>query len=403
MADDRLPFSRWWLVAVAALAMGAAGTYQFTWSSIRIPLGNQIGAPEAALGTVFTVYIIFQTLSQFPAGWVRDRYGPRLPILVGAPLVCIGYAGVAMATTPITATIAYGVGGVGAGITYTVAINTPVKWFDQKRGLATGITTATYGGMSFFAIPSLRTGLQTDYQGTLLLLAAFTGLAVIIGASVFRDPPRQEEDDQTATQESDPTVPDAFTWNQAVRTWQFWLLYVVLIVVNGVGLMLIGKVVSLAGALGISHTIATVSASLIALGDAAGLVIVGAISDRVGGVRTVAVSLTLSGLSIAGVVVAGAAAGGLVFIAAVTAAAFFRSPAFVIIPGIVGDYYGTRFSSEVYAALYTAKLWGGVLGGVGASVLISHLDWAPTFALGALLLVGAGLSSHWLRPVERNR
>ncbi|WP_053948502.1 hypothetical protein [Halolamina sediminis] len=47
---DALPFSRWWLVAVGALAMGTAGTYQFVWSSIRGPLGTQVGASEATLG-----------------------------------------------------------------------------------------------------------------------------------------------------------------------------------------------------------------------------------------------------------------------------------------------------------------------------------------------------------------
>ncbi|MFC6974361.1 hypothetical protein ACFQL1_06345 [Halomicroarcula sp. GCM10025709] len=91
MESDRpLPFSRWWLVVSAAFAMGIAGTFQFVWSSIRGPLGAQVGATETTVGTLFTVVIATQTLSQFPAGWVRDRYGPRLPTAVGGILMAGG-------------------------------------------------------------------------------------------------------------------------------------------------------------------------------------------------------------------------------------------------------------------------------------------------------------------------
>ncbi|MFC6737636.1 MFS transporter, partial [Halolamina salina] len=91
-----LRFSGWELVVAAALAMGAAGIYQFGWSSIRLPLGSRLGAPESALGTVFTLFVVFQTLGQFPAGWVRDRYGPRPPLVAGAICLTGGLAALAV-------------------------------------------------------------------------------------------------------------------------------------------------------------------------------------------------------------------------------------------------------------------------------------------------------------------
>ncbi|MFB6269016.1 MAG: MFS transporter, partial [Halobacterium sp.] len=126
--------SGWGLVAVAALTMGAAGVYQFGWSSMRLPLGARLGAPEQSLGTVFTLFVVFQTLGQFPAGWVRDRYGPRLPLLVAAGCLAAGFVGVGLARSLPEAAVAYAVGGVGASAAYTVAVNTPVKWFDERRG-----------------------------------------------------------------------------------------------------------------------------------------------------------------------------------------------------------------------------------------------------------------------------
>ena len=72
-------------------------------------------------------------------------------------------------------------------------------------------------------------------------------------------------------------------------------------------------------------------------------------------------------------------------------------------PSLVGDYYGTGHSSENYAALYSAKLWGGVIGGTVTSALIVDFGWQATFLSGAVLLVAAGIGIAFLRPVARPR
>jgi OFA family oxalate/formate antiporter-like MFS transporter len=69
----------------------------------------------------------------------------------------------------------------------------------------------------------------------------------------------------------------------------------------------------------------------------------------------------------------------------------------------VGEYYGAARSSENYAALYTAKIWGGVGGGAAASVAVGVLGWTPAFLLGAGLLLVAGVGTAFLRPVARPR
>jgi len=76
---DQLPFSVWWLVGAGAVAMAVAGLYQFLWSSLRDPLSARLGASEAATGTVFTFFILFQTVSQFPFGWVREDHLENAP------------------------------------------------------------------------------------------------------------------------------------------------------------------------------------------------------------------------------------------------------------------------------------------------------------------------------------
>ena len=412
---------RWLLVGVAAVVMGVSGTYQFVWSSLSGAVGARFPATSpAALGTVFTLFVVAQTLAQFPAGRIRDRYGPRNVLLVAAVLLAVGYVGIGLAGSFPAVAVAYTLGGVGSGITYTVAVNTPVKWVPEggRRGLATGLVTMAYSGTSVLFIPVLRGSLDDSFTAALLALGGVVGVGGLLGAWVLRDPSGAAaaagidrdtdpgEDGVTATGESPPgagasTAAEAGVgWRTAVRTWQFWVLYGVLTAVSGVGLMLVGQSVGFTTGLGLSAATATTVASAVALGDAAGVLVVSALSDRLGGERTVGASLVLCGCALVASVAAGSHGLEAAFVVLVAAAAFFRSPVFGIFPTLVADYYGTARSSENYATLYTAKLPGGVVGGTVTGALIAALGWSRSFVLGGVVLVLAGLAALSLRPAS---
>jgi len=400
MARGELPFSRWWLVVVASLLMGAAGTYQFLWSSIRGPLGFRVGASEPALGTVFTLFVVTLTLSQFPAGWIRDRWGPRWPLVVGGLLMAAGFGGTTVVTTPLGLAAAYTLGGIGAGSAYTVAVNTPVKWFTERQGVATGAVVMSFGGFSFLLIPAVRSQIGTALPTTLLALGALTGVIALGAAILLRDPDapaKPAAGEGTSQPAADHGTGSHYTWRQTVRTWQFWLLYAVFIVVNGIGVMVIGKAVAYAGALELSAVVATGSASLIAIADAAGVFVGSAASDRFGRERTAGTALVLTGIGLAGAVGVGSVGRGLLFVALIGVAAFFRSPAFAIFPVLVGEYYGERYSSTNYAALYTSKIWGAVLGGSVASGAVVVIGWSPAFLLAAVIAFAGGVAMFGLR------
>lgn len=401
MAEQRrsLSFSRWWLIAGGALAMGMAGTFQFVWSSIRGPLGTQIGTTEATLGTLFTLVIAVQTVVQFPAGWVRDRYGPRIPTLAGAFLMTGGYVGLSIASSPVTAGLAVVAGGGGAGAIYTVAVNTPVKWFDEYRGLATGIITMSYAVLSFGLIPLTRGSILGTFQRTLLFFAVLAALTCLLAAIILRDPQIDTTPSGTAEKTDPVTETKEYAWTDVIQTWQFWILYGAFVIVNGVGLMLIGKLIAFSDAMELSAGIATAAASIIAIADGSGVLIVGGLSDRLGSIRTVGSSLLLSAIGIAGAVISGSSGIAPVFIICVAVAGFFRSPVFAIFPTLIGEYYGRKYSSENYATLYTAKLWGSLFAGSVASILITRVGWSISFLIGAILMGLAGLSVFMIQPV----
>ena len=125
--------------------------------------------PGPALGTVFRPVYHCQTTSQFPARWVRDRYGPRLPLFVAAACLSAGFGLIAIASRLPSVYLGCTLGGVRAISTYTVAANMPIKWLDERKGLATGIVSMMYGAVSFAAIPFVRGGLADSFQPTLFL------------------------------------------------------------------------------------------------------------------------------------------------------------------------------------------------------------------------------------------
>jgi OFA family oxalate/formate antiporter-like MFS transporter len=136
--------------------MGLVSPYQYVWSSIEGPLADSLGVSLPALGLVFTLFVVFQAGSQFPVGWWRDRYGPRRLTLLAGVLAGGGYVGLSMATELWQLYVLYTLGAIGVGIVYTVAVNTALKWFPDRRGLTTGVGTMAFAGGSALFVPYVR-------------------------------------------------------------------------------------------------------------------------------------------------------------------------------------------------------------------------------------------------------
>ena len=398
-AREHLGHSRWWLVVAAALMMGVVGPYQYVWTAIETPIAERLDASLARIGVVFTLFVVFQAGSQFPVGWYRDRHGPRAISVVAGVLAGGGYVGLAYATAVWQVYLLYSLGAVGVGIVYTVAVNTALKWFPDRRGLTTGIGTMAFAGGSAAFVPVVRAfATPTGYPVVLQWMGVLIGVVVVACAFLLRDPP---DSWYGATGDTDAETTDGgrsdFRPSEMVRTWQFWLMYVMFVAASGAGLMLTAKVVQFAGALGLAAVTATVAATALPLSGGIGRLVVGDLSDRIDRRRAMAASFLLCGLGLVAVVAFGLAGTGVAFVAAVVVATFFWSPQYTLFPSLVGDFYGERHSSANYALLYSGKMWGGVHGGVVAGWLATTLGWTTTFLLGGALATGAGLAALVLR------
>jgi OFA family oxalate/formate antiporter-like MFS transporter len=360
---------------------------------------------------VFTLFVVFQAGSQFPAGWWRDRAGPRRLVLLASVLVGGGYVGLAYATEVWQLYLLYSLGAIGVGIVYTVAVNTAIKWFPDRRGLTTGIGTMAFAAGSALFIPYVRSNATAaGYAEVLQTMGLIMGASILVGALVLRDPPQEWQtlaSEAEAAAETDGGMAQSrvthFDSREMASTWQFWTMYAMFVGVSGAGLMLTAKIVSFAQNFQMTTTIATASATVLPIAGGVGRLVIGDLSDRVDRERAMAVSFVLLGIGLYFVVTFARLNMDLAFIIAVFVATFFWSPQYTLFPSVVGDYYGERHSSANYALLYSGKIWGGVFGGVVTAWLVTVLGWTWTFLLGGTIAVVAGLVALVLRPPASNQ
>src|SRR5436309_6028922 len=199
-------FNRW-LVPPAALAIHLCIGQAYAISVFNLPLSRAIGVggPAAGdwrlttLGWIFTLAIVFLGLSAAFAGTWLERAGPRK---VGVVAACcwgggflIAALGVRLHAIPIVY-LGYGVvGGCGLGLGYVSPVSTLIKWFPDRRGLATGMAIMGFGGGAMIGSPladllmkHFATPTSVGVQETFLVMGALYFVAMMAGAFGYRLP-----------------------------------------------------------------------------------------------------------------------------------------------------------------------------------------------------------------------
>ena len=126
---------------------------QYAWTLFVKPLQTSTGWKLSDIQFAFTLFVLFQTWIQPLDGWLIDRLGPRGFISVAGLLCGLGWAGLGYATSRTALYVLYCVAGIGAAFVYSGCIGLALKWFKDRRGLASGIMAAGFGGGTALFIP----------------------------------------------------------------------------------------------------------------------------------------------------------------------------------------------------------------------------------------------------------
>src|SRR4051812_48594166 len=138
--------TRWIQLALGLLCMMAISSPQYVWTLFTKPLMGKLGVTLAQLQVTFSILIVLQTFLSPVQGFLIERFGPKRLLAIGAVITGLSWIVAAGATDLIELYLSYGLlGGIGTGIIYIGVVGLMVKWFPDKRGLATGVVAAGYG------------------------------------------------------------------------------------------------------------------------------------------------------------------------------------------------------------------------------------------------------------------
>ena len=240
-----------WLVPPAALSIHLAIGSVYSWSVFKLPLHETLRASGLMSALPFTFGIVVLGMSAAVFGTAVEKRGPRWAMFVAATCFCGGLLIAALAAymgQMWLIIFGYGViGGIGLGIGYISPVSTLMKWFPDRPGMATGFAIMGFGGGALIASPwssQLMKWFGTDRHGlaaTFLVMGVVYAVFMTMGILLVRLPPPEWEPPvvrAAAPKLRHAAGPDR-TANEAIKTPQFWLLWVVLCfnVTAGIGIL----------------------------------------------------------------------------------------------------------------------------------------------------------------------
>src|ERR687891_979959 len=168
--------NRWFQLVASLVAMIMIANLQYAWTLFVRPLQADTGWKLSDIQFAFTLFILFQTWVQPLDGWLIDRLGPRMFISAAGVLCGVGWALLGYSTSlPMLYTF-YCLAGTGAAFVYSGSIGSALKWFKERRGLASGIMAAGFGGGTALFIPFISSMIGSrGYQSAFITTGVFQG------------------------------------------------------------------------------------------------------------------------------------------------------------------------------------------------------------------------------------
>jgi MFS family permease len=397
-------FNRW-LVPPAALAIHLSIGMAYGFSVFWLPLSRAIGITEptagdwkiSTLGWMYTLFFVFLGSSAAVFGAWLERVGPRKAGAVAA--FCwgggfmISALGVHLHQISLLWLGSGVIGGCGLGLGYISPVSTLIKWFPDRRGMATGMAIMGFGGGALIGAPladilmkHFATPTDVGVAKTFVAMGLIYFVAMMCGAFGYRLPPpgwKPAGWTPPAAQRAMITTRNVHV-SQAWRTPQFWLLWMVLCmnVSAGIGVIGIaspmiqeifgGRLIGVPAALkeltqAQKAQLATIGAgfaALLSLFNIGGRIAWASLSDYIGRKRTYFIFFALGILLYSSAPFAGGTGQVTLFVLIFAVILTMYGGGFATIPAYLADLFGTQYVGAIHGRLLTAWSTAGILGPV---------------------------------------
>ncbi len=425
-------FNRW-LVPPAALSVHLCIGQAYAFSVFNDPLSRLIGVSSASaedwklttLGWIFSLAIVFLGLSAAFGGKWLEKVGPRLTMFVAA--CCFG-GGFWVSALGVylhqiwLIYLGYGViGGIGLGLGYVSPVLTLIKWFPDRRGMATGMAIMGFGGGAMIGAPlsvllmdHFKSATSVGVMQTFLVMGSIYFVSMLIGAFSIRIPaPGWQPEGWTP-----PVVQNKMITNnhvhidQALKTPQFYFLWLVLCLNVTAGIGVLGQASVMIQEM-FKGTVTPAAAAgfvgLLSLFNMGGRFFWSSSSDLLGRKNTYFAFFALGATLYATVPGMGMSGNMPMFVLMYAIIMSMYGGGFATIPAYLADIFGTRYVGGIHGRLLTAWATAGVLGPVlvnyirefqiGQGVPKADAYNVTMYIMAGLLVLGF-ISNLLIRPVH---
>ncbi len=380
-------FNRW-MVPPAALAIHLCIGQAYAFSVFNKPMTQLLGITESApgdwtipqLGWIFSIAIVFLGLSAAFAGKWLEEVGPRKAMFAAACFFGGGFlvAALGMKLHMLWLVyLGYGVlGGIGLGIGYVSPVSTLIKWFPDRRGMATGMAIMGFGGGAMIASPlslklmeSFKSATSMGVTETFVVLGIVYFIYMCIGALAIRIPaPDWKPEGWTPPSQQNAMISRNHVHiDRAIKTPQFWLLWWVLCLNVTAGIGVLGQA-SLMIQESFQGQITAAAAAgfvgLLSLANMIGRFAWSSVSDYIGRKMTYATFFILGTILYLLVPGMGSAGHVALFVLFYLIILSMYGGGFSTVPAYLADLFGTRYVGGIHGRLLTAWSAAGVFGPV---------------------------------------
>lgn len=392
-----------WLIALSAICIHLSIGSAYAYSVFKNPLMAELGWDNREVTLAFTIAIVFLGGSAAMFGKFVERWGPRRSAITAAVLFAGGLVGAGLSVSAgslVFFYVTYGViGGAGLGIGYIAPVSTLVKWFPDRRGLATGMAVFGFGAGALVCSPvAARLIDMIGIPSTFYTLGAVYFALMIAGAAYIARPPQGWQPGGGGAKAAVARTGDLaqLSANEAILTRRFWLLWFMMFVNISAGIMIISVASPMAQEkVGMSVVAAAAMVGIMGLFNGAGRIGWASLSDYMGRTTTYIVFFSAQLLLF---LLLPYVSSPVVFQISILLILTFYGGGFATLPAYIGDLFGTKQLGAIHGYLLTA--WSAA--GVAGPMLVAYIrdttsSYDAAFYVFAALLAAALAAALLLR------
>ncbi|MCH7320298.1 OFA family MFS transporter [Solibacillus sp. MA9] len=386
-----------WLIAASAISIHLSIGGAYAYSVYKNPIATELGWDASQITIAFTIMMGLAGFSAALFGGIVEKLGPRKAAMVAAVLFGLGQAGAGVAIlsdSVVLYWLTYGLlSGLGMGIGYISPVSTLVKWFPNRRGLATGMAVLGFGSGSLITAPvAVSLMASIGISNTYFVLGISYFILMMLGALYIAPPKPGDVEEATASGKVKTSEIAQMSAREAVKTKQFWMLWSMHLINVTSGLMMISVASPMAQEIvGLSVAAAATMVGLMGLFNGGGRLIWAAASDYFGRQNVFVIFFVIQLIAF---ITLPFTTNVLLFQLFIFLVVSCYGGGFSNLPAFASDLFGTKQLGVIHGYLLTTWSLGGIFGPIIVSTIHEAANsYEPVFyVFSVLIAISFGIS-----------